>query len=115
MSTNAQQNKSANKNKYKTLNPLDAIIKAIIERAIMKYLEDSLAEEVLSEKIKAGDTAVVDVGEDNKVKVLPPSLDLENSWMSFTSDSAGFLSELLEEVNVTTEAEANSIPIIATM
>ena len=27
-------------------------------------------EEVLSEKIKAGDTAVVDVGEDNKVKVL---------------------------------------------
>ena len=36
----------------------------------MRLLEDSLAEEVLSEKIKAGDTAVVDVGEDNKVKVL---------------------------------------------
>ena len=35
----------------------------------MRLLEDSLAEEVLSEKIKAGDTAVVDVGEDNKVKV----------------------------------------------
>ena len=37
---------------------------------VMRLLEDSLAEEVLSEKIKAGDTAVVDVGEDNKVKVL---------------------------------------------
>ena len=36
----------------------------------MRLLEDSLAEEVLSEKIKAGDTAVVDVGEDNQVKVL---------------------------------------------
>jgi len=36
----------------------------------MRLLEDSLAEEVLSEKIKAGDTAVVDVTEDGKVKVL---------------------------------------------
>ena len=36
----------------------------------MRLLEDSLAEEVLSEKIKAGDIAVVDVGEDKKVKVL---------------------------------------------
>ena len=41
-----------------------------LSRAVMRLLEDSLAEEVLSEKIKAGDTAVVDVGEDNKVKVL---------------------------------------------
>lgn len=41
-----------------------------LRRAVMRLLEDSLAEEVLSEKIKAGDTAVVDVGEDNKVKVL---------------------------------------------
>jgi len=36
----------------------------------MRLLEDSLAEEVLSEKIKAGDTAVVDVAEDNNIKVL---------------------------------------------
>jgi len=36
----------------------------------MRLLEDSLAEEVLSEKIKAGDTAIVDVGEDGIVKVL---------------------------------------------
>jgi ATP-dependent Clp protease ATP-binding subunit ClpC len=41
-----------------------------LRRAVMRLLEDSLAEEVLSEKIKAGDTAVVDVGPDNKVKVL---------------------------------------------
>ena len=41
-----------------------------LRRAVMRLLEDSLAEEVLSEKIKAGDTAVVDVGEDGQVKVL---------------------------------------------
>jgi len=41
-----------------------------LRRAVMRLLEDSLAEEVLSEKIKAGDTAVVDVTEDGKVKVL---------------------------------------------
>ena len=41
-----------------------------LRRAVMRLLEDSLAEEVLSEKIKARDTAVVDVGEDGKVKVL---------------------------------------------
>jgi ATP-dependent Clp protease ATP-binding subunit ClpC len=41
-----------------------------LRRAVMRLLEDSLAEEVLSEKIKAGDTAVVDVGDDNNVKVL---------------------------------------------
>ncbi len=41
-----------------------------LRRAVMRLLEDSLAEEVLSEKIKAGDIAVVDVGEDKKVKVL---------------------------------------------
>jgi len=41
-----------------------------LRRAVMRLLEDSLAEEVLSEKIKSGDTAVVDVGEDGKVKIL---------------------------------------------
>jgi ATP-dependent Clp protease ATP-binding subunit ClpC len=41
-----------------------------LRRAVMRLLEDSLAEEVLSEKIVAGDTAVVDIGDDNKVKVL---------------------------------------------
>jgi ATP-dependent Clp protease ATP-binding subunit ClpC len=41
-----------------------------LRRAVMRLLEDSLAEEVLSEKIQAGDTAVVDVGEDGNVKVL---------------------------------------------
>jgi ATP-dependent Clp protease ATP-binding subunit ClpC len=41
-----------------------------LRRAVMRLLEDSLAEEVLSEKIKPGNTAVVDIGEDGKVKVL---------------------------------------------
>ena len=44
-----------------------------LRRAVMRLLEDSLAEEVLSEKIKSGDTAIVDYAEDEgKVKVLKP-------------------------------------------
>ena len=41
-----------------------------LRRAVMRLLEDSLAEEVLSGKIKAGDTAVVDVNETGDIKVL---------------------------------------------
>nr|QCI08979.1 Clp protease ATP binding subunit [Inkyuleea mariana] len=41
-----------------------------LRRAVMRLLEDSLAEEVLSGKIKAGDSAVVDVTDDGNVKVL---------------------------------------------
>ncbi len=41
-----------------------------LRRAVMRLLEDSLAEEVLSGKIKAGDSAVVDVSDDGLVKVL---------------------------------------------
>nr|YP_009295906.1 Clp protease ATP binding subunit [Schimmelmannia schousboei]AOM64841.1 Clp protease ATP binding subunit [Schimmelmannia schousboei] len=41
-----------------------------LRRAVMRLLEDSLAEEVLSGKIKAGDSAVVDVTDDGKVAVL---------------------------------------------
>merc|ERR1712032_554373 len=41
-----------------------------LRRAVMRLLEDSLAEEVLSEKIQPGNTAVVDIGEDGKIKVL---------------------------------------------
>jgi ATP-dependent Clp protease ATP-binding subunit ClpC len=40
-----------------------------LRRAVMRLLEDSLAEEVLSEKIKSGDVAVVDVDQDQKVRV----------------------------------------------
>ncbi len=40
-----------------------------LRRAIMRLLEDNLAEEVLSEKIKPGDIAVVDIDRDNKVKI----------------------------------------------
>ena len=41
-----------------------------LRRAVMRLLEDSLAEEFLSEKIKPGDTAVVDVDKNGTVKVL---------------------------------------------
>ncbi len=40
-----------------------------LRRAIMRLLEDSLAEEILSGGIRDGDTAVVDVGEDGKIVV----------------------------------------------
>nr|QCI04616.1 Clp protease ATP binding subunit [Apoglossum ruscifolium] len=41
-----------------------------LRRAVMRLLEDSLAEEVLGGKIKSGDSAVVDVNEEGQVKVL---------------------------------------------
>ena len=40
-----------------------------LRRAIMRLLEDSLAEEILSGRIQDGDTATVDVDEDNKIVV----------------------------------------------
>ncbi|MGB3692913.1 MAG: ATP-dependent Clp protease ATP-binding subunit [Spirulinaceae cyanobacterium] len=40
-----------------------------LRRAIMRLLEDVLAEEILSARIGAGDTAYVDVDDDGKVKV----------------------------------------------
>nr|YP_009397103.1 Clp protease ATP binding subunit [Spyridia filamentosa]ARW66289.1 Clp protease ATP binding subunit [Spyridia filamentosa] len=41
-----------------------------LRRAVMRLLEDSLAEEVLSGNIKEGDSAVVDVSDNGVVKVL---------------------------------------------
>nr|YP_009397521.1 Clp protease ATP binding subunit [Dasyclonium flaccidum]ARW66707.1 Clp protease ATP binding subunit [Dasyclonium flaccidum] len=41
-----------------------------LRRAVMRLLEDSLAEEVLSGKVNAGDSAVVDVSDDGEVRVL---------------------------------------------
>ena len=40
-----------------------------LRRAIVSYLEDSLAEAILSGEIKSGDTAFVDVDAENKVRV----------------------------------------------
>ena len=37
-----------------------------LRRAVMRLLEDYLAEEVLSGKIKAGDSAVIDIGDDGE-------------------------------------------------
>jgi len=42
-----------------------------LRRAIMRLLEDVLAEQILSGSIKDGDTAIVDVDEAGNVKVLP--------------------------------------------
>lgn len=41
-----------------------------LRRAIMRLLEDSLAEEILSGRVKDGDTAYVDVDGDGQVKVI---------------------------------------------
>ena len=40
-----------------------------LRRAVMRLLEDSLAEEVLSGRIKDGDKALVDIDENKKVTV----------------------------------------------
>ncbi|WP_072622845.1 ATP-dependent Clp protease ATP-binding subunit [Spirulina major] len=42
-----------------------------LRRAIMRLLEDVLAEEILSGRLKAGDSAQVDVDEENKVVITP--------------------------------------------
>lgn len=42
-----------------------------LRRAIMRLLEDSLAEEILSGRLKEGETAVVDIDTEGKVKILP--------------------------------------------
>lgn len=42
-----------------------------LRRAIMRLLEDSLAEEILSGRVQSGSLAVVDVDENGKVTILP--------------------------------------------
>lgn len=42
-----------------------------LRRAIMRLLEDVLAEEILSGRLKAGDAAQVDIDEENKVVIMP--------------------------------------------
>ncbi|HEY9612068.1 AAA family ATPase, partial [Allocoleopsis sp.] len=42
-----------------------------LRRAIMRLLEDSLAEAMLSGEVSDGDTALIDVDENGQVKVLP--------------------------------------------
>ncbi|MCX5963912.1 MAG: ATP-dependent Clp protease ATP-binding subunit [Cyanobacteria bacterium] len=46
-----------------------------LRRAIMRLLEDSLAEEILSGRVKDGDTAVVDVNEAGQVQIINGALD----------------------------------------
>ncbi len=40
-----------------------------LRRAIMRLLEDTLAEEILSGRIKSGETAIVDIGEEGQVQI----------------------------------------------
>ncbi len=46
-----------------------------LRRAIMRLLEDVLAEEILSGRVWSGDTAVVDMDEDGKVQVKSDHLE----------------------------------------
>ncbi|BAZ45138.1 ATP-dependent Clp protease ATPase subunit [Chondrocystis sp. NIES-4102] len=48
-----------------------------LRRAIMRLLEDVLAEEILSGRLGEGDTAVVDIDEENKVTVVPQKEKVE--------------------------------------
>jgi ATP-dependent Clp protease ATP-binding subunit ClpC len=48
-----------------------------LRRAIMRLLEDVLAEEILSGRLGEGDTAVVDIDEENKVKIIPQKEKIE--------------------------------------
>ncbi|MEY2978498.1 MAG: hypothetical protein RLZZ435_2637, partial [Cyanobacteriota bacterium] len=64
-----------------------------LRRAIMRLLEDTLAEEILSSRIQDGDVAIVDVDEEGKVKVsaeesrssLPAVVEPERSPQSVES------------------------------
>ena len=68
-----------------------------LRRAVMRLLEDSLAEEVLSEEIKAGDTAVVDVDGSGKVTVLATQTFIEDVEDDFSTLDIGELDEGDEE------------------
>jgi ATP-dependent Clp protease ATP-binding subunit ClpC len=48
-----------------------------LRRAIMRLLEDVLAEEILSGRLGEGDTATVDIDEENKVTVIPQKEKIE--------------------------------------
>ncbi len=48
-----------------------------LRRAIMRLLEDVLAEEILSGRLGEGDNAVVDIDEENNVKIIPQKEKIE--------------------------------------
>lgn len=48
-----------------------------LRRAIMRLLEDVLAEEILSGRLGEGDVATVDIDEDNKVAIIPQKEKVE--------------------------------------
>ena len=48
-----------------------------LRRAIMRLLEDVLAEEILSGRLREGDAATVDIDEENKVAIIPQKEKVE--------------------------------------
>ena len=48
-----------------------AMVQRPLRRAITRFVEDTLAEALLSEQIQAGETAVLDVNDDGQVTVQP--------------------------------------------
>ena len=48
-----------------------------LRRAIMRLLEDVLAEEILSGRLQEGDTATVDIDAENKVAIVPKKETVE--------------------------------------
>ena len=68
-----------------------------LRRAITRLLEDCLAEEILSGRVKAGDAVIVDVGDDGQIQVrqskqelLPPVLAKSDPLTSLPIENGGF-------------------------
>ncbi|MEM1367316.1 MAG: ATP-dependent Clp protease ATP-binding subunit [Cyanobacteria bacterium P01_H01_bin.15] len=57
-----------------------------LRRAIMRLLEDVLAEEILSGRIRGGEVAVADIDEDGKVKVLKGELEEQRELLPQGAD-----------------------------
>nr|NP_045112.1 Clp protease ATP binding subunit [Cyanidium caldarium]Q9TM05.1 RecName: Full=ATP-dependent Clp protease ATP-binding subunit ClpA homolog [Cyanidium caldarium]AAF12982.1 unknown [Cyanidium caldarium]WDB00238.1 Clp protease ATP binding subunit [Cyanidium caldarium] len=53
-----------------------------LRRALVRLLEDSLAEEVLSGKIKEGDNAMIDVDENKQVKILLGNSNNQHAFLA---------------------------------
>ena len=58
-----------------------------LRRAIMRLLEDILAEEILSGKVRGGDVAEVDIDEQGQVKVVVTEDEQSSFILTPTSDS----------------------------
>ena len=64
-----------------------------LRRAVMRMLEDSLAEQILSGKILPGDTAVIDINRAGKVNVMIG--DIANEPSSETEEQIKMLNNIV--------------------